>query len=526
MICLTAVMAATAQPGDSPYVESPQSASFQAGKFLQFYKYLTDTYIDKLDAGELVETAIVEMLATLDPHSYYTSPEEMVAVNESFDGKFSGIGVQIYMVQDTLRASGIISGGPAEKVGMLPGDRIVRVDTTSIVGMTQMESIKLMRGPKGTKVNIHVVRPGSGDLSFHITRDDISIETIDAAYMPSHGVGYIKVNRFAHTTMDEFRRAFEGFGKGVNSLIVDLRGNGGGLMNQAIDMSGFFLPKGSLILSTQGRSVPLQRYPSEDKGAFLKGRVIVLIDDFSASGSEIVAGALQDWDRAVIIGRRSYGKGLVQRQYPLVDGSTVSITVSRYLTPSGRAIQRPFTLGHEDEYRDSFAARFESGYVDTLAYADSLRFRTLKLGREVFGGSGIYPDYYVASDTTGYSDYMMELVRKGVVYEYSNEYIDKHRAELLERHPSFGGFFKEFTVSDAMYEELAEMGEGREVERDPEGLEEARGRISLSLRAYIARALYGETEATRVVNEDDPMMKKAMEVLQHWDTMSKGISGK
>lgn len=366
LLCTLAIAAARAQFYPVPYGEDTKSANYQAGKFLQFYKYLTETYIDTLNNRQLIETAITEILATLDPHSYYTSPEEMVAVNESFDGKFSGIGVQIYMFQDTLRASGIIAGGPAEKVGMIPGDRIVKVDTTSIVGMKQTESVKLMRGPKGTRVNIHVVRPGAGDLSFRITRDDISIETVDAAYMPAHGIGYIKVNRFAHTTMDEFREAFEGFGKNIGALILDLRGNGGGLLNQALDMSGFFLPKGSLLLSTEGRAMPSHSFSTESKGEFTKGKVIVLIDDFSASGSEIVAGALQDWDRAVIVGRRSYGKGLVQRQYPLMDGSTVSITVSRYLTPSGRAIQRPFELGHEDEYRSSFIARFEDNYVDTL----------------------------------------------------------------------------------------------------------------------------------------------------------------
>lgn len=493
---------------------------FQQTKFVQFYRYLSGSYIDTLDNAKLMEAAINKILSSLDPHSYYVSPEEMVEVRESFDGKFSGIGVQINMMYDTIRVSGVISGGPSEKVGMLPGDRIVRVDTTSIVGINQTEAVKLMRGTKGSKVAIGVVRPGSGPLTFRIVRDDIAIETVDAAYMPEHGVGYIKVNRFAQTTMTEFREAFRNFGK-PEAMIVDLRSNGGGLLMQAIEMANFFLPQNSLILSTQGRAVPDQKYTAPDKIEF-KGKLIVLIDDFSASASEIVAGAIQDWDRGIIIGRRSFGKGLVQKQFPLIDGSAVNITVSRYLTPSGRAIQRPFEKGHEDDYQNDFVARFSDGYVDTLNHNDTLRYRTLRLKREVFGGGGIYPDYYVEADTTGYSDYMGELIRKGVLFEYSNEYIDKHRAEMQQAYPDYAAFTQQYSVTDKMLENLATLGELRGVKRDPAGMEEARDRISRNLKAYAARALWGETELNRVLNESDPVVLKALETLRNWREKSMG----
>lgn len=496
----------------------------QLEKFTYFFRYLNGSYIEPVDNAELVETAIKDILAELDPHSSYISPEDMIEVSESFEGSFSGIGVQINTLNDTLHVASVISGGPSEKVGLYPNDRIVEVDGTNIVGMSQTEAVKLLRGPKDSDVNIIVVRPGETQkLTFRIVRDDISLETIDAAYMIEPGVGYIRVNRFAQTTMREFRDAFASFDS-PQALILDLRGNGGGLLGQSIDMANFFLPRGSLIVSTEGRMVPDENYRGNAQGAFLTGKVVVLIDEFSASASEIVSGALQDWDRAVIVGRRSFGKGLVQRQFPLPDGSAVNITVSKYLTPSGRAIQRPFEKGNQSDYYDEFVNRFNIGYRDSLNTADSLRFTTLRLGKSVYEGGGIYPDYYVEADTTGYSDYYVSLIRKGVIFELSNLTLDRSRNELLAEYPTVQAFRDRFTVGEAMLQELKDLGEKREVPFDEEGYANSRENITERLMFYLARNLYGETGAYVIVNSNDPIVGKAIEVINNWDTEAAGIA--
>lgn len=500
-----------------------ENTNVQLYKFNQFYTYLNDTYIDDVDNVRLIEDAIKEMLSELDPHSAYMSPEEMVGVSESFEGRFSGIGVQINTVNDTLRVAGVIAGGPAEKVGLQPGDRIVTVDGTSIVGMNQMDAIKLLRGDKGSKVNIDVVRLGMAEkLGFRIVRDNISIETIDAAYMPAPGVGYIRVNRFAHTTMQEFKDAFDKFDS-PEALILDLRGNSGGLMTQSVTMSNFFLPKGSLVVSTEGSKVEGDEYKATGNPVFPKGKVVVLIDDFSASASEIVAGALQDWDRAVVVGRRSFGKGLVQRQYPLIDGSAVNITIAKYLTPSGRAIQRPYEAGDETAYYKSLSDRFSSGFVDSLDRVDSLRYKTRRLGRSVYGGGGIYPDYYVPIDTLGFTDYLSALVRKGIVYEYVSTYLDGNRDRLLAEYPDFDMFYAGYKVPQDIMDGITELGESRDIPLDETGLKEALPLIEMRIKVYLARSMWGETEAYRISNQKDPVMDKAMEVLRDWNVMSEGI---
>lgn len=499
-------------------------ANIQLEKFQYFYRYLNSSYIETVDNADLIETAIKDILAELDPHSSYFSPEDMVEVTESFDGKFSGIGVQINTLNDSLHVANVVSGGPSEKVGLYPNDRIVTVDGQNIVGLSQTEAVKLLRGPKGTAVNIEVVRPSEKEkLNFRIVRDDIPIESIDAAYMIRPGVGYIRVNRFAHTTISEFREAFTGFDS-PQALILDLRGNSGGLLNQAIDLSNFFLPRGSLVVSTEGRMVASEQYKATSPGTFLRGKVVVLIDEFSASASEIVAGALQDWDRAVIVGRRSFGKGLVQRQFPLPDGSAVNITVSKYLTPTGRAIQRPFEKGHGSDYYDDFANRFSTGYADTLNTADSLRFTTLRLGKSVYEGGGIYPDYYVPADTSAYSDYYAALIRKGVIFELSNRTLDRSRRQLLAQYPTVESFRDGYTVPETMLTELRELGGEREVEFVADDWAVSRDDIAERLKVYLTRTLYGETGAYVISNTTDPVVEKALEIIGNWDTEASGIA--
>lgn len=526
ILLLTVFFSVQLSMGQMPTVSkaAAKDPNVQLQKLIQFYRYLNGTYVDTVNTSALVESAIKQMLEELDPHSAYIAPEDMEEVQQSFDGSFSGIGIEFNILNDTLFVVNTIAGGPSQKVGLLPNDRIIEVDGKSSVGIKQNDVPKILRGSKGTRVELKVLRRGDNEpLHFVIVRDDIPINTIDAAYKINPTTAYIKVNRFANTTMKEFGEAFNKMG-GAESLILDLRGNGGGILEQAIEMSNFFLPEGAVIVSTEGRQAPPMRYMAESNGPFRKGNVVVLIDESSASASEIVAGALQDWDRAVIIGRRSFGKGLVQRQFPLLDNSSVRITVARYHTPTGRAIQRPFVNGHKDEYYASLGKRFEEGVIDTLQKVDSLRYKTLKLGRSVYGGGGIYPDFYIPIDTTGYSPYWAKLVRKGVIMEFVNEYMDVNRTLLETQYPTFAKFETQYNVSPQMLDQLVALGIKRDVPADAVGLDVSKQRLELQLKALIAQRLWGMTEYFRVINQDDDgTIQKALEVLAKWNETTKGI---
>lgn len=491
--------------------------TLQLQKFNQFYRYLNGAYVDTINNERLVEDAIKKILSELDPHSAYVSAEDMVPVEESFQGSFSGIGVEFNVLNDTLLVVNTVAGGPSEKVGVLPNDRIVAVDGESVIGIKQARVPKVLRGPKGSVVEIEVLRRGeTTPISFRITRDDIPINTVDAAYKIDDKTGYIKVNRFAATTMKEVEEAFGKMWK-IDALILDLRGNGGGFLDQAVKLGNFFLPEGATIVSTEGRLVPPERFSARADGAYRKGKVVVLIDESSASASEIVAGAIQDWDRGVVIGRRSFGKGLVQRQFPLIDGSAVRITVARYHTPTGRVIQRPFEKGNQQAYYEAFAKRFENG-TDSLKAVDSLRYTTLRSGRPVYGGGGIYPDIYVPLDTTGYSQYWSKLVRRGVISEFVIQYLDKHRAELQGVYPTFEKFQSSFTVTPEMLQQLVALGEQREVPPDPAGLKISERAIALQIKALIAQKMWNMTEYFRIINsENDPELERALDVLRNWD---------
>lgn len=495
----------------------------QLQKLTQVYRYLNGLYVDEVEMQPLVESAITGMLEELDPHSAYIGPEEMKGVQESFEGEFSGIGVEFNILRDTIIVVNTIVGGPAERVGVQPNDRIVRIDTLDAVGFKQTDVPKHLRGKTGSRVEIDVVRHGEpGLLHFAIIRDKIPLNTVDAAYTVSDGVGYIKVNRFGRTTMEEFRAGYERLGR-PRSLILDLRGNGGGLLEQAIEMAGFFLPRGALIVSTEGRAVPPTSFSAPRNGENTDGRLVVLIDENSASASEIVAGAVQDWDRGVVVGRPSFGKGLVQRQIGLGDGSAVRITVARYHTPSGRVIQRPYEKGKRREYYLDHLRRYDDAVRDSLD-AGSPEYRTLRTQRTVYGGGGIRPDVQVEADTTGFSTWYADLVRRGAVNEYVISYMDRARDSLELHYPAFEAFAAGYEVSDGMLDDLKTLGGECGVKFDEAGFAASEPLMRLQLKALVAQRLFDTAAFYRVMNpERNEAFRRAVEILGDWENKGKTV---
>lgn len=510
VLSVAAPLAAEAQQRDGKAFEQLQ-------KLNRFYSYLDATYVDEVDMEPLVEDAIRSMLEDLDPHSVYLDKEEMRSQNESFDGEFSGIGIEYNIHNDSIIVVNTVVKGPAETVGLQPNDRIVEVDGRNVVGIKRSEVPSLLRGPRGSVVEIGVARRGTPEvMHFTITRDNIPLNTIDAAYRVDEKTGYIKVNRFGRTTMREFREAF-GKLQGIESLILDLSGNGGGMLDAAIEMAGFFLPEGAVVVSTEGRTIAPQRYMARDGGLF-DGNVVVLINENSASASEIVAGALQDWDRAVIVGRSSFGKGLVQRQIPLGDGSAVRITVARYHTPSGRVIQRPYEKGHKQEYYEA--------HIGRLTGADSVRadttaqpvYETLRSHRKVLGGGGITPDVIVEPDTSQITDYMVDIVAKGVYNDFIMTYMDDNRTRLERDYPDFDSFERGFSFTDDELRMLVETARKKGVEPNEEQFAASKSLITTQLTALVAQRLYTVTEFYRYINpRENEYFMRAKEILDNWE---------
>lgn len=500
-----------------PLAAQNEDDARQFQKLAQVFRYLSGLYVDEVEMKPVVEGAITGMLEELDPHSAYIGAEEMKGVQESFDGEFSGIGVEFNVLRDTVIVVNTIAGGPAERVGVRANDRIVRIDTLDAVGMSRTDVPKHLRGKTGTKVGIDVVRHGTpGRLHFVIVRDKIPLNTVDASYLAGEGIGYIKVNRFGRTTMDEFTEAYRKLGR-PEGLILDLRGNGGGLLEQAIGMAGFFLPRGAVIVSTEGRAVPASSFRAQTNGEDLKGRLVVLIDESSASASEIVAGAVQDWDRGVVVGRPSFGKGLVQRQIGLSDGSAVRITVARYHTPSGRVIQRPYEKGKRREYYLDHLRRYDDAARDSLDAA-APAYRTLRTGRTVYGGGGIRPDILVEADTAGFSNYYGELIRRGIVADFVGDWLDGSRDSLSRRYASFEAFDAGYTPSDEVLERLTALGESRGVKFDAEGFAVSEPLVRMQLKALAAQRLFGTGAYFRVINPaTSPAYARAVAILEDWD---------
>lgn len=512
-----------------------QNPSSPAMYKLQMAEYaITHFYVDKIDEDKLVEEAIIKMLAQLDPHSTYANAEEVKKMNEPLQGNFEGIGVQFQMIEDTLFIVQPVSDGPSEKVGILAGDRIIAVNDTAVAGvkMSTEDIMKRLRGPKNSKVNLTIVRRGVKEpLIFTVKRDKIPILSLDASYIIQPKTGYIRINRFGATTAEEFNKAMKDLQKrGMKDVILDLQGNGGGYLNAAIDLANEFLGREELIVYTEGTSSQRSDFYARGDGEFKKGRVVILIDEYSASASEIVTGAIQDWDRGVVVGRRSFGKGMVQQPINLPDGSMIRLTVSRYYTPAGRCIQKPYKSAMESagrkksgndedniqEYNSDLIERFNRGELtnaDSIHFPDSLQVQTKKLKRTVYGGGGIMPDYFVPIDTTLYTNYHRNLVAKGLVNKYTMMFIEKNRKEMSNKYKTFESFDENFIIDDDMLATLREMGEKAEIKFDEKQYQTSLPLIKTQLKALIARDLWSISEYFQVINTTNESVQRALQIL-------------
>jgi len=490
-------------------------------KFSRVLSLADNFYVDTVNKEKLVEYAIIGMLKELDPHSVYISADEVERTNEALKGSFDGIGVQFNILDDTLIVVNPIVGGPSEKLGIRAGDRIVEIDSVNVagIGLKNSDVFKKLRGKKGTKVQVKIKRGNSNKLlEFIITRDKIPIYSVDASYVVKDDIGYIKLSRFAGTTMDEIKKAVTKLkARGVENIILDLRGNGGGYLRTAIDLADEFLTKGQLIVYTEGIHSPKEEKFATDFGGFSEGRLVVLVDEGSASASEIVSGAIQDWDRGLIIGRRTFGKGLVQRQFVLPDNSMMRLTVAKYYTPSTRCIQKPYDKGVK-EYSEDIINRYNNGELtnaDSIHFPDSLRYETLTLKRTVYGGGGIMPDIFIPLDTTKVSDLYAKLFRKGVIYQFTIDYMDKHRAEFETKYTNFEYFKNEFVMTDEMYAGLLKRAEKEKIEYTDEDKEKSFKEIELIFKALIARDLWNMSEYFQIVNPTDDTFNKAVEIISN-----------
>lgn len=487
----------------------------QSIKYQRLMQMIDAVYVDTVNLGKLTEDAIIKVLADLDPHSVYISREEVEEANEPLEGGFFGIGIQFNILRDTLMVVDVVPGGPAEKVGMMAGDRIVAIDGQNVagVGLTNTEVRKRLKGEKGTRVNVGVLR-GNERFDFNIIRDKIPIHSVDAAYMIDKNIGYIKIARFAATTVEEFEEAVKKLqAQGMKDLIIDLQGNGGGYMGAAIGIADHLLDGRKLIVYTDGQATGRMDEYSTPAGLFQNGRVAVLLDGNSASASEIVSGAVQDWDRGLIVGRRSFGKGLVQRQFPLTDGSMVRLTVSHYYTPSGRCIQKPYK---GKDYRAELYERYNSGELvnaDSIQVTDSTKYYTKERHRLVYGGGGIIPDLFVPIDTGINYSYFNHLIAKNVINDFILNYVDKNRASLKKQYPQFEDFRKNFRVTEAMINEIVANGEKQGVKKDQKLLTPVIPEMKQFIKALIARDLWDMNELYMITNEDNKALNAAVKAL-------------
>lgn len=482
---------------------------------------ISELYVDTVDQPQLVEAAIRGMLEKLDPHSSYSTAKETKAMNESLGGSFEGIGVQFNIQNDTLLVIQPVTGGPSEKVGILAGDRIVAVGDTAIAGvkMARDEIVRRLRGPKGSKVVLTIVRRGITEkLTFTVERDKIPVKTLDASYMIRPGVGYVRVGSFGTTTYKEFMDAVKALqSQGMKDMVLDLQDNGGGYMMAAVQIANEFLTKDDLIVYTDGRRVPRNTYRAQGNGTLQSGRVVVLVNEFSASASEIVTGALQDQDRGLVVGRRSFGKGLVQRPVEFSDGSMMRVTIAHYFTPAGRCIQKPYKKGDKKEYAEELDNRYKHGELysaDSIHFADSLKYQTLRRHRTVYGGGGIMPDYFVPLDTTQYTRLHRQLAAKGIIIKESLKYVDNYRKQLKRQYPTSQTFLSSFEVPQSLVDEVLAEGKKQKVEpKDNDELQQTLPMLRAQLKALVARDLWDMSEYFQVINGQNHIVNKALEVL-------------
>ena len=482
---------------------------------------ITNLYVDSVNEDKLAEDGIRGMIEKLDPHSTYLTAKEVKDANEPLQGNFEGIGVQFNMVEDTLLVIQTVSNGPSERVGILAGDRIVSVNDTAIAGvkMSKEEIMKRLRGPKGTIALLGIVRRGIEDqLTFKVVRDKIPLHSIDAAYMVRPHVGYIRIGNFGATTYDEFCESMKKLQKeGMQSLILDLQENGGGYLHAAVQIAEEFLQENDLVVYTEGRRIQRSEYKAKGGGLFTKGKVVVLVDSYTASAAEIVSGAIQDHDRGIVVGRRTFGKGLVQRPIELPDGSMIRLTVAHYYTPSGRCIQKPYEKGNKRDYSEDMLHRLKNGELmsaDSVHFADSLKYYTLKKHRVVYGGGGIMPDEFVPLDTTRYTRFHRELAAKSVIIDANLHYVDQHRKTLQQEYKTFDVYCQRFEVPQSIIDGIMAEAEKKNIKpKDEAERLSTLPYLRLQLKALIARDLWGMNEYYYIMGETNDALTKALTLL-------------
>lgn len=504
----------------------------QQRKLTQVLSAVSNMYVDTINDKKIVESAIRGLLEELDPHSSYIPREEVQRMHEQLDGSFDGIGIQFQVIKDTINVVQTVSGTPAEKVGVLPGDKIVMINDTLVAGIKIQNSyiLKKLRGKRGTPVRIKVMRGANPTLiEFRIIRDKIPIYSVDASYMLTDKIGYIKINNFGSTTADEFNRALKKLkAQGMTDLVISLERNGGGYLQTAIQVVDELLPDGKLIVYTDGLHVPRNDAHATRQGSFEQGRVVVLVDEYSASASEILSGAVQDWDRGVVIGRRTFGKGLVQRELPLNDGSLIRLTVARYYTPTGRCIQKPYQNGVK-EYNRELVERYNKGelmHADSIHFPDSLRYKTLLNNRVVYGGGAIMPDIFVPMDTADNTAYHRELVGKGVLNNAVLQYMNAHRETLKAQYATFDKFNKSFEIDEATLKQLIADGEKENIKFNEAEYNRSKRLIKLQMKAIIANNLWETNEFYQVIGMENNLLKKAVELLSTKGAYEKALRGK
>jgi len=496
-----------------------EDVSKAAERLAQVMYLINHYYLDTASFTKLADAAIIAAMEELDPHSSFISAEEVQATNEPLEGEFEGIGVQFAIIHDTLTVQEPVAGGPSQKVGIRAGDKIISVDGQNIasIGLKNNDVFKLLRGPKGTKVELTISRRDEKEpLKFTVTRDKIPLTSLDAGFQYDNGVLMLKLARFAAKSNEEILEAVSKCKKPITGVILDLRDNSGGFLPTAIDIANQFLDRGDLIVYTEGRNVRPFSQSADGSGKLKNVPLVVLINENSASASEIVSGAVQDNDRGLVIGRRSFGKGLVQQQMQLTDGSVIRLTVARYHTPSGRVIQSPYEEGHKDDYYKNFYMRYVHGEnfsADSIQMPDSLRFKTLKKGRTVYGGGGIMPDIFIPQDTTGYTPMYSQILRKGLVLDYMNDMEDRYRETWKKKYSTLEKFCAGFDSDGNIFEGLITLAESKGIEVTPEQVKISRKELTQYMKALAASAVFGRDAFYRVIYEGTPELETALKEL-------------